>query len=163
MRYTRGMNANLSRGLIFLGGIVVGALGATLYLAPDSLAPTPVVPSEGTTSSATPFASGDVAVSDQAAGKSVLVDSVTVPPPGVWVAVEEVNQDGSLGKVLGAAKVGGPRSNVEVSLLRSTNAGMKYAVVLYRDDGDGTFELGQDSVYVDFDTGQPVEELFNTK
>ncbi len=102
---------------------------------------------------ALPPESGAVAVSDQRAGDSVVVDSVTVEPPGVWVAVAELEADGSLGNVLGAELARGPRSNLTVSLLRSTLPTHRYAVVLYRDNGNGTFTLGEDSVYIDFNTG----------
>lgn len=107
-------------------------------------------------------ASGAVSVSNQQAGSSVLVDSVTVPPPGVWVTVQETHGD-SLGNVLGATRVHGPLSNVVVSLLRNTEPNRTYAVVLYRSDGDkGLFNLKTDSVYVDFDSGKRVVVPFRT-
>jgi hypothetical protein len=144
----------------FMAGLAVALLtGITTASLP---LPSPQIDAAATTMSIFPPDSGDVAVSNQPAGVSVLVDSVTVPPPGVWVAVQDVNEDGTLGNVLGAALVGHPESNVSVALLRNTLPGQKYAVVLYRDDGDGQFELGSDSLYVDFDTGQPAEELFKT-
>jgi hypothetical protein len=107
--------------------------------------------------------SGNISVADQAAGTSTVVAWVAVPPPGVWVAVEDLREDGTLGNVLGAERVGGPRSDVVVPLLRATIPGVRYAVVLYRDDGDDVFELGADSVYVDFDTGEPAEAAFRTR
>ncbi len=92
----------------------------------------------------------------------MLVDSVTVPPPGVWVTVQETHGD-SLGNVLGATRVHGPLSNVVVSLLRNTEPNRTYAVVLYRSDGDGgLFNLKTDSVYVDFDSGKRVVVPFRT-
>lgn len=107
-------------------------------------------------------ASGAVSVSNQSAGASVLVDSVTVPPPGVWVTVQETHGN-SLGNVLGATRVHGPLSNVVVSLLRNTEPNRTYAVVLYRSDGDGgLFNLKTDSVYVDFDSGKRVVVPFRT-
>ena len=104
---------------------------------------------------------GALSVVDQPAGDTVVVESVTVPPPGVWVAVREMfGKD--LGNVLGAAHVGGPRSNFPVSLLRATEPNRPYAVELYRDDGSGSFDLAEDSVYIDFDTGTPVIAYFKT-
>lgn len=105
--------------------------------------------------------SGAVSVAWQPAGSEVVVESVTVPPPGVWVAVREMNGD-DLGNVLGAARVSGPRSPVSVQLLRATEPGRPYVVELYRDDGDGTFDITVNSVYVDFDTGAPVIVHFKT-
>src|SRR6185295_3962579 len=55
--------------------------------------------------------SGTVVVEDQAAGKVVIVKSVTVPPPGVWVAVRDVT-NGKIGNVLGARHARGPVSNL---------------------------------------------------
>ncbi|MGH7175034.1 MAG: hypothetical protein ACREGR_01595, partial [Minisyncoccia bacterium] len=88
------MSVNASRALIFLLGLVVGAGFAVWYYAPAQ-----EVASSQTASSSTAAgdASGDVSVVDQPAGSSVEVAWVNVPPPGVWVAVEEVNEDSSLG------------------------------------------------------------------
>ena len=100
-------------------------------------------------------------MSDQAAGSAVIVDSVTVPPPGVWVAVRETGGD-TLGNVLGAMRVGGPRMNVSVPLLRATEPGHTYAVQLYRDDNNGLFDPTLNSVYVDFTTDARVVVYFKT-
>lgn len=89
------------------------------------------------------------------------MESVTVPPPGVWVAVREV-QGNDLGNVLGAARAAGPRSNLSVPLLRATKAGRQYAVELYRDDNGGSFDPAANSVYVDFDTGARAVAYFTT-
>ncbi|MFZ3043860.1 MAG: hypothetical protein WA058_01995 [Minisyncoccia bacterium] len=106
--------------------------------------------------------SGAVSVADQSAGESVVVESVTVPPPGVWVAVREANGN-DLGNVLGAARVVGPHGAVTVSLLRPTEPSRSYAVELYRDDNNGNFDPSVNSVYVDFDTGARVVAFFTTK
>ncbi len=106
--------------------------------------------------------SGAVEVIDQPAGKSVVVQSVTVPPPGVWIAVRET-QGTTLGNVLGAARVHGPRSRVIVDLLRATQPNRTYVVELYRPGAAGSGFSVHDSVYVDFDTGQPVIVPFHTR
>jgi hypothetical protein len=105
--------------------------------------------------------SGAISVANQPSGTAVTVESVTVPPPGVWVTVREVNGN-DLGNVLGAARVGGPRSQISIPLLRTTEPGRKYAVQLYRDDNNGTFDVSTNSVYVDFDTGARVVAYFTT-
>jgi hypothetical protein len=92
---------------------------------------------------------------------AVAVDAVNVPAPGAWAAVEEL-QNGDLGNILGAARVVAPAANLTVPLLRATAPGNTYAVVLYRDNGDGTFDAKTDSVYVDFDSGERVVALFRT-
>jgi hypothetical protein len=146
---------------ILLGGVVVAAwlLGLNSGLMP-TIAPEQGAPSVGSITSST-SESGAVAVSNQASGMAVLVDSVTVPPPGVWVAVREI--DGTdLGNVLGAMHVGGPRTNVTVPLLRGTEPNTQYAIELYRDDNNGTFDPTVNSVYVDFGTGARVVVYFKT-
>lgn len=140
---------------IFLAALwFLGNPESILFKQPQSLGAHP-------TSEALPPPSGAIAVSDQSAGESVLVDSLTVPPPGVWVAVRDV-VGSSLGNVLGAVKINGPRSNFTIPLLRATLPDHSYAVQLYRDDDSGTFDPSADSVYVDFDTGSRVVAYFKT-
>lgn len=102
-----------------------------------------------------------VSVVNQPAGDAVTIESVTVPPPGVWAAVREVNGT-ELGNVLGAVRVNGPRSAVTVPLLRATEPSRSYAIELYRDDGNDIFDLSILSVYVDFATGAPAIVYFTT-
>lgn len=102
-----------------------------------------------------------VSVSNQSAGTTVFVDSVSVPPPGVWVAVHEQN-NGTLGSILGASRVRFQSTQVAIELLRPTLPTSHYAVVLYRDDGDNVFSLTTDSVYVDLESGTRVEVSFET-
>lgn len=155
------MSTITARAPWLIAGLILGLLiGGAWNLGYFTLQPTLTV--AATSTSALPPESGDVAVATQPAGMSAVIESVTVPPPGVWVAVQEVNEDGSLGNVLGAARVAHPTSNVSVSLLRHTLPGQEYAAVLYRDDGDGAFNVGRDSAYIDFNTGARVVELFKT-
>ncbi len=146
----------------FVAGVIIGVLlvGAWLLGTNSALMPIPSG-STSTGANATTSSSGAVAVSDQAAGSAVIVDSVTVPPPGVWVAVRETGGD-TLGNVLGAMRVGGPRMNVSVPLLRATEPGHTYAVQLYRDDNNGLFDPTLNSVYVDFTTDARVVVYFKT-
>ncbi|MBU6323222.1 MAG: hypothetical protein KGI41_01245 [Patescibacteria group bacterium] len=157
-------------GLIALGVGIGMVVTVVWYSSPSDIALPPAPGTGADTVSAasatsTPSlpqdASGAVSVKDQAAGDSVIVESVTVPPPGVWVVVHEYHGS-ERGNALGARYVRGPSINVVVPLLRATVQGGTYAVVLYRDNGDGAFNLADDSVYVDFDTGQPVVAPFST-
>ena len=105
--------------------------------------------------------SGAVSVGNQPAGTEVFIESVTVPPPGVWVAVREMIGR-EPGNVLGAARVQGPQGPFIVSLLRATEPARVYAVELYRNDNDGEYDPALNSVYVDFDTGKRVVAHFTT-
>jgi len=111
----------------------------------------------------TGIGTGRVAVTNQPAGNTALVESVTVPPPGVWVAIRETNGK-ELGNILGAEYVHGPRSNVSVSLLRNTQPNKLYVVELYRPGvKEGIFNVKTESVYVDLDTGRSVIVPFRTE
>lgn len=145
----------------FIAGVIFGALlaGAWFSGGASKIIPQPyILPVTSNTRSAIPQ-SGAVSVSSQPFGDSVFVESVTVPPPGVWVAVREVNGT-DLGNVLGATHVGGPRSGITISLLRATEPNHSYVIELYRDDNNGAFDPATNSVYVDFDTGARVVVYF---
>lgn len=148
----------------FVAGLMLGVLLAGAWFLGDGVSA--YIPGQTASRLATSTenllrASGAISVADQPAGESVAIESVTVPPPGVWVAVREVIA-GDLGNVLGAARVSGPRSGFSVPLLRPTESGRSYAVQLYRDDSGGAFSPATNSVYVDFDTGARVVTYFNT-
>lgn len=147
----------------FVAGTMLGILLAGAWFFGDASFFIPVSSSSSlstSTESRVPE-SGAITVVDQPAGDTVIVESVTVPSPGVWVAVREV-RGSDLGNVLGAARAGGPRSNFSIPLLRATEPGRSYAIELYRDDASGTFDLTTNSVYVDFDTGARVLAYFTT-
>ena len=150
----------------FLAGIAVGIIVTSAWFTSGSsfnLFVSTTTPEEATSteSRALERESEAISVADQPAGNAVTIESITVPPPGVWITVREAN-DTELGNMLGAAHISGPRSNVTVPLLRDTEPGKHYAVELYRDDAGGTFDITRNSVYVDFDTGIRVVAYFDT-
>ena len=142
---------------------MVGVLVAGVWFFGDTAALLSLTSSSplATTTDSSLIESGAVSVADQPSGESVVVESITVPPPGVWAAVREMNGR-DLGNVLGATRVVGPRGNITLSLLRATEPGRSYAVQLYRDDNGGDFDPSVNSVYVDFDTGARVVSYFTT-
>ena len=148
----------------FVVGVMFGALLAGAWFFSDAgglpltADPAPFIPASD---EALAPESGAVSVLDQPPGETVIVESVTVPPPGVWVAVREMNGR-DLGNVLGAARVTGPRRPVVVALLRATEPNRSYAIELYRDDNGDAFDPAVNSVYVDFDTGARVVAYFAT-
>jgi hypothetical protein len=87
-----------------------------------------------------------VSVKDQPAGSVVVVASATLPQMG-WVAVRDAD-----GKTLGAARLdAGTHEAVQVPLLRNTETGQKYQVLLYIDDGDKMFDLHKDTLVMNAD------------
>jgi hypothetical protein len=146
----------------FVAGFMLGAASIGAWFVGSNSPLTPFLsPASSVAVKKTLPESGAISVANQPAGTEVIIESVTVSPPGVWVAVREVNGN-DLGNVLGAVRVNGPLTNVSVPLLRSTEPDLSYAVELYRDDSNGAFDLTTDSVYVDFNTGAPVVARFTT-
>lgn len=72
-------------------------------------------------------------VSNQSAGNTVLVTSAVVNAPS-WITVREE------GWILGAARIEESGTNIVVPLLRGTEAGNNYEVVIYVDNGDRQFD-----------------------
>jgi len=102
-------------------------------------------------------AGASVSVADQTAGKTVAINSVTLPQTG-WVAVRDAG-----GRILGAERFGtGTSNSVNVSLLRPTVAGQHYDVLLFIDNGDGLFDLHKDMV-VKASDGSDVAGTFSAK
>ncbi len=145
--------------IAFVFGIAIATLwftGIDLHIQKDT-----EETSTTTTSGFTKNTIDDVlAVRDQPAGARVLVDSVSIPTPGVWVVIVEMRGD-DLGNILGAARALGPVADLSVDLQRATVSGDSYAVVLYREDGDGEFNYQKDSVYIDWNSEKRVVALFN--
>lgn len=147
----------------FMVGILLGVLLMSIEYYQGFSRNTPP-PAALFTATSTPYAipnGGSISVAKQPSGSSVTVESVTVPAPGVWVAVRDVI-DNDLGNILGAVRINGPISNVAIPLLRPTESGRIYAIQLYRDDANGTFSASVNSAYIDFDTGEKAVAYFNT-
>lgn len=78
-------------------------------------------------------------VEDQSAGEQVIVAHATLVRMG-WIAVRD-----SDGRTLGAGRFeAGEHSSVYVPLLRATEKGQGYQVLIYVDDGDREFDLHED-------------------
>ena len=82
-----------------------------------------------------------ISVASQSAGASVTISSVTLTEMG-WVAVRD-----DRGWTLGAARLDArTHENIAVELLRATESGQRYQVLLYHDDGDREFDLKKESL-----------------
>jgi len=143
-------------------GFLIGILAASALFSQLSRVPATTSENDSMSTSDGKYAANVISIQDQKAGSYVIIDSVNVPAPGAWVAVKETQGD-MLGNVLGANWVPGPATHVTVNLLRDTLPGQTYAVVLYRDDGDGEFDVHKDSAYVDFDSGKSVVTFWKAK
>lgn len=162
----------------FLPGAVVGA--AIVWLA-MSMAPGPVqvpltLPSDTqdstteTDKSPTPDTAqksspsgARVKTDDQPAGRAAMIKSVSLEATS-WIAIRDYS-DGKIGNVLGAVRrEKGESTNVVIDLLRATEPGKQYAIVIFAENGDGTFSTktdtpvlaGTDAVHATFTAQTPV-------
>ncbi|MEM9063647.1 MAG: hypothetical protein AAGD13_24580 [Pseudomonadota bacterium] len=123
------------------GSILISAacLSATLALAACYQVPQ---------STAASYEKGTIAASAQAAGSSIVVDSVGMPSTG-WVVVHEMDGDApvvpaSIGNVYVPA---GPSSAVRVPLSKSIASGQRVMAMLHLDTGVAkVYEFGNDAV-----------------
>lgn len=77
---------------------------------------------------------------DQPADTRVVVSMIILKRSG-WIAVHDLNADDSFGKILGARHFEEGQSFAQtVALLRATEEGKRYALVLHADDGDAKFD-----------------------
>ena len=140
------MTANQKMIITFIIGLLVGAGAVWLWYANDRAAnkgdttdDTKATSTNQGASSATPVSGGSVAVSNQPAGTEVIITNLVMPKDG-WVAIHE-DLNGVPGSILGAHRYdAGTVQNADISLLRGTQAGMKYYAVLHEDDGDRAFD-----------------------
>lgn len=91
----------------------------------------------------------EVHADDQPAGDNVRVVEARLSRVS-WVAVRDDM------RIYGAAKVtppqgGGTVNDITIPLLRNTEAGKTYSVVVYADDGDNAFDFKKDSLVTGLD------------
>lgn len=96
--------------------------------------------STGGTVPTTTGADGEaISVADQAAGVSVTIASMNLSRES-WVAVRDERS------VLGAARFSAGATSGTVELLRGTEAGKTYSVIIYIDNGNRAFDLTGDEL-----------------
>ena len=88
---------------------------------------------------------GNIVVKDQAASKSIVMDTATYPVAEGWVGVREYTDD-KLGYILGVNRFSESQGLIpeNIELVVSTTPGKKYAIVVYKEDGDFDFNLAGD-------------------
>jgi hypothetical protein len=134
----------------FLPGAAIGALLMWMYT--GSIGITMPAPNPDSTANASEqqptneqAPQHQLEVRDQPAGHAVIVERVVLTETS-WVAVRELNEDGSVGNILGAARRdAGEHERVVVDLLRSTEPDKRYALVIFTDDGDKAFDSKKDT------------------
>jgi len=98
-------------------------------------------------------------VVEQPAGNSVTISMASLAI-NVWVAVHEVGEAGEAGVILGARRFTvGNYFGESIELLRNTNDGKPYRVVLHHDDGDSEFNFTEEPPLRDSE-GKLVSEEF---
>lgn len=100
-----------------------------------------------------------IIVNNQLAGDRVLLENITLSQSG-WAAVHE-DINGDLGNVLGAQRFNAGSNSGYVELLRNTETGNLYYIILYKDNGDGKFDLKTDTAFVN-DFEEVILETFKT-
>jgi len=116
--------------------------GADKNTSPSEVSTNFAMPKENVMSAAS---SGDTfVVADQPAGNSVVVSKVTLEK-AAWVVVHE-DRDGAPGNILGALWLpAGTATQASVELLRDTQAGKAYYVMIHEDTlSDKQFDHAQD-------------------
>lgn len=143
----------------FLVGLIVG-LGA-YYVWDNRSGTMSRQESEGNVATDTvdiTAAKNSVTVSDQLAGFTANIDTVTLAQDG-WIVVQE-DVDGEPLYLLGASRrSAGTHDNVSVELLRNTEEGNLYYAVIYTDDGDRQFDNKKDFPVTNKD-GNPIMGAF---
>ncbi len=106
---------------------------------------------------------GSISVADQDAGAVVTLGAFTMPVDNAWIVVHELNAGGTLGNALGASRYSKTEGLIPktVELLRSTEAGKTYHVVLYSENGDRVFDLKEDAL-ITTEGGDRIEDAFKT-
>lgn len=90
---------------------------------------------------------GAVVINDQPAGMSVAIESATYPVGEGWIGVQEYDND-QFGYLLGVVRFSESQGRVpsEIVLQNPTVAGKKYAIVMYKEDGDFDFSRGDEKL-----------------
>lgn len=101
-------------------------------------------------------------VENQRAGSSVEVQKGEFPEAR-WVVVRDMNDDGTLGNILGASWFpAGMHQNISVQLVRGTMGGEQYAAMLFADsNGDKKFDHKMDEPVKD-SSGNIISAMFRT-
>jgi hypothetical protein len=136
--------------VLIVGGAWLALRGRTPAPASDTAAATTTVPATTTVDATTNVPKGtvtatsdgeSVAAADQAAGKSVMLSSISLTRAS-WIAVRDDKS------ILGAAWFPSSATAGSIKLQRETVAGTSYRLVIYVDDGDKKFDYKKDQLII---------------
>ncbi|HEY0964626.1 MAG TPA: hypothetical protein VGE31_02430 [Candidatus Paceibacterota bacterium] len=90
---------------------------------------------------------GKIVINDQPAGMTVDMESATYPVGEGWIGVQQYDND-QFGYLLGVVRFSESQGLVpsEIVLQNPTVAGKKYAIVIYKEDGDFDFSRGDEKL-----------------
>ncbi|MCU0678752.1 MAG: hypothetical protein MUF19_04235 [Candidatus Pacebacteria bacterium] len=100
---------------------------------------------EAVTMATLPVGDGKVVINDKKAGREVKLAEVTYPIEEGWIGVREYN-DGKLGYINGVIRFSkaGNMVPTTIPLVTPTVAGREYAVMMYTNGGDKSFNSASD-------------------
>jgi hypothetical protein len=105
-------------------------------------------------------ASNQIITEDQPPGNILYVREIYLEYPG-YVAVHKLNENAGLGEMIGISHaIEGNKKQIDISLTQSVSHGEAVAVVMYRDDGDITFNSPEIDVPITDETGQVMMSKF---
>ncbi len=169
---TESRNFNIKLFGVFLIGVVVGAFFVWMWTATqDALSDkeqVEVVVSEIDKKDLTTsvqelntveaqLRNDAIIVRNQLAGMSVVVEKAVFEEDG-WLVIHEGTAS-HIGNALGAARFDKGEHSGNVELLRTTEVGITYRAILYRDNGDKVFSLETDFPFLQ-NGNQPILTTF---
>jgi hypothetical protein len=89
---------------------------------------------------------GKIVVEDQKASKFIEMKSAEYPVKEGWIGIRQYDND-KLGYILGVNRFSAEQGLVpgKIELLYATTPGKKYAVVIFKENGDRKFNLADDA------------------
>jgi hypothetical protein len=89
---------------------------------------------------------GKIVVEDQKASKFIEMKNAEYPVKEGWIGIRQYDND-KLGYILGVNRFSASQGLIpgKIELLQSTVPGKKYAVVVFKEDGDFKFNLAKDT------------------
>lgn len=146
----------------FVVGLLIGGMLVWAFSGPSKTAPKDTTKTDETTASSTDqktsdamkgnepaklqVGAGKIVVEDQKASKFIEMKSAEYPVAEGWVGIRQYDND-KLGYILGVNRFSQEQGLVpgKLELVYPTTPGKKYAVVVFKENGDRKFNLADDT------------------